>query len=499
MEINSIKIGVGILTYNRPNYYKQVLERIPKDKIGTLVVVNDGVKSYVTPHPKIDHIILNKEQKGVSKSKNLLLKHLIESGCEHLFIIEDDILIKDSNVFAAYIKAANSTGIHHLCYEKIAENQKTLKFVLEQPDGVKIGFYHNPQGAFMYINANLIKKLGFFDENYLNAFEHIDFAVNLIQKFVAPPFWYFPDLLNSEEYLSDIPGSSEDSSITNKEKYKENWEAAALYFTQKWKFFTSQIPDKGVENLKTSLIELQNHYSRKKIINKFKKLSIIIPYRDRQKALDSIIPSLHKYVSKQVDEYEILVIEQGDKEPFNKGTMNNIGFSLCSGDYVCFHDVDLIPEISDYSYPVKPSHISSHCSQFNYVNIQDKIMGGVILFTREDFLKINGYSNEYKGWGKEDDDLYERCLKENLKPYKHPFGKFFSIPHVHRLTNIVENQLHEKNGKRFWAFQRNELKQNYHQSDGVNSIPSYQKEEITVKDNLYKHYKIIINENNYLL
>jgi hypothetical protein len=51
------------------------------------------------------------------------------------------------------------------------------------------------------MNSVLIKKFGYFDENYMNAFEHIDFAYNLIKLGIAPPFWYFPDISNSNDYL----------------------------------------------------------------------------------------------------------------------------------------------------------------------------------------------------------------------------------------------------------------------------------------------------------
>jgi GT2 family glycosyltransferase len=490
MEISPSEIGVGILTYNRPEYYQQVLASVPRNKVGTLVVVNDGENSYATPQYDIDQVILNNCQKGVAKSKNLLLKNLIDRGCKHLFLIEDDILIKDPNVFEAYIKAANSTGIHHLCYEKVANNQSTLKYVMEQQDGVKIGFYHNPQGAFMYIHSNIITKLGYFDENYTNAFEHVDFAYNLITKNVMPPFWYFPDLLDSEKYLTDIEGSNENSTITNKNLYQENWNKSANYFVSKWGKFTNVIPDEGLLALQYKLIELQSNYSRKKLINKGNKLSIVIPYRDRIPALQRIIPALHSYVSKQIEEYEIIVVEQGDNKPFNKGLLNNVGFKLTSGNYVCFHDVDLLPEFSDYSKPQNPSHISSHCSQFNYINIPDKIMGGVILFQKEHFEKVNGYSNKYEGWGKEDDDLYERCVRENFTIYKHPFGKFYSVPHALRLSDPRENTWHEINGKRFNNFLKRPPEDQIHQTDGLNSLPSY--EIITEKtDESYTHVKII--------
>jgi len=490
MEVSPSEIGVGILTYKRPDYYRQVLSCIPRQEIGKLIIVNDGEETYVQEFDG-DIVITNGEQLGVAKSKNKLLRGLIENGLKYLFLIEDDILIKDPKVFQHYIKAAASTGIHHLCFEKISNNGSNLKYVLEQPDGVKLGFYHHPQGAFMYVNANLVTKLGYFDENYINAYEHIDFAYNLIRNKLAPPFWNFPDLLNSEDYLTDIPGSNINSSITNKDNYNTNHDRSAYYFIQKWGHFTANIQDVPVNELEDSLFFIQQHYHLKKKINEGKKLSIVIPYRDRGNALNQIIPSLHEYVSKQVSNYEILVMEQDNNKPFNKGLLNNVGVTQNQADYYCFHDVDLLPIISDYSYPAMPSHISSHCSQFNYVNIPDKIMGGVILFNKNDYLKVNGYSNEYNGWGKEDDDLYERCIKENLIPYKHPTGRFFSVPHIHRLSNPVENHLHHINGKRFLAYKNNELGNNYHKQDGYsNCLTQISSVILKSKINNFKHYLV---------
>lgn len=490
MEASPSEIGVAILTYNRPDYYSQVLKAIPRNEIGCLVVVNDGVNAYAK-NEDADEVILNNEQLGIAKTKNKALKILIEKGYKYLFLIEDDILIKDPKVFQHYIKAANSTGIHHLCYEKINNNGDTLKYTLEQPDGVKIGFYKNPQGAFMYINANLITKLGYFDENYINAYEHVDFAYNLIRKKVAPPFWYFPDLLNSEDYLIDIEGSNTNSSITNKPGYNENLEKSAIYFVSKWGHFTNTIADASIKDVLVNLIELQINYSRKKLVNKGKKLSVIIPYRDRELALKNMIPSLQKYLSKQIEDFELIIVEQGDNKAFNKGLLNNIGVTKASGDYYCFHDVDLIPEISDYSYPEQPSHLSSYCSQFNYINIPDKIMGGVITFTKEHYNQVNGYSNEFEGWGKEDDDLYERCIKEKLIPYKHSYGKYYCIPHQHRLSDPVENELHLKNGKRFNAYLENKLEVNYHKKDGVsNCLENIKSVTLKNTENNINHYVV---------
>ena len=46
--------------------------------------------------------------------------------------------------------------------------------------------------------------------------------------------------------------------------------------------------------------------------------------------------------------------------------------------------------------------------QFNYKLPFKWYSGGVIAFTLEQYEKINGMSNVYFGWGKEDDDLHRR-------------------------------------------------------------------------------------------
>jgi hypothetical protein len=42
----------------------------------------------------------------------------------------------------------------------------------------------------------------------------------------------------------------------------------------------------------------------------------------------------------------------------------------------------------------------------------DQYFGGVILFTKEQVERTNGYSNDYWDWGQEDDDLFWRCYYE---------------------------------------------------------------------------------------
>jgi hypothetical protein len=149
------------------------------------------------------------------------------------------------------------------------------------------------------------------------------------------------------------------------------------------------------------------------------KLGICIPYRNRKEHLERLIPHLTEHLNKQGIDHAFYVGHQVDDKLFNRGTMKNIAayYAFKDGcDYVAWHDVDMLPhEECDYSYPeTTPIHIATKLSKYQYGLGYDQYFGGVVLFTKQQAERTNGYSNDYWDWGQEDDDLFWRCYFEEM-------------------------------------------------------------------------------------
>lgn len=162
-------------------------------------------------------------------------------------------------------------------------------------------------------------------------------------------------------------------------------------------------------------------------------MAIIVPYRDRQLHLNKFVPRM-----KSID--KIVVVEQMPGKPFNRGKLLNIGVLECQSEYYALHDVDMLPVKADYSVPNCPTLLATKVQQFGYKMPFAEYFGGVVLISRNDFFKANGYHNEFWGWGGEDDDFRKRVLKAGLKIEQRECT-YNSLPHPRKIDPV----LHKKN------------------------------------------------------
>lgn len=161
------------------------------------------------------------------------------------------------------------------------------------------------------------------------------------------------------------------------------------------------------------------------------RLAVIVPVRDREHQIARLIPRLREMLEAQHIDHRILVSEQSQGRPWNKGAVINAGFRAVADDcdYVCIHDVDAIPVEADYRCPSEPLRLVTRLVGSRHgPRRAPRYFGGAISLKREHFIAANGFSNEYWGWGKEDDDFLFRLLFCGRICFSDVRGTFEDLP-----------------------------------------------------------------------
>jgi hypothetical protein len=154
------------------------------------------------------------------------------------------------------------------------------------------------------------------------------------------------------------------------------------------------------------------------------RLAIVVPYRERRQHLDQFEPHMRAYfardkLDKDID-YRVLIVEQEVGLPFNRGAPKNAGFLLAEAqsDYCCFHDIDYLPIWADYSPVDRPTPIVWYGAEERPIAPRrtnlvakhnlDLFFGGALIVPNGIVRAVNGYSNDYWGWGYEEEDIKAR-------------------------------------------------------------------------------------------
>lgn len=185
-------------------------------------------------------------------------------------------------------------------------------------------------------------------------------------------------------------------------------------------------------------------------------VAIIIPFRDREKHLRILLNNLHPVLYRQQLEYTVYIVEQVDTKPFNKGYLYNVGYIKAKeNQHTCFvfHDVDLIPENDHILYGCmkSPMHLSRAIDKFHYILSDLKLIGGVSAWKAKEFEKVNGWSNMFKNWGGEDDDMSYRIAANGLSIFRYPnsIAKYKMIKHKRTPVNTARHRMLEDSATRF--------------------------------------------------
>ena len=252
------KIGIGVVSVCRPHFFETCINSLPDSDV--VVEVINGRENYAK---SIDKVIYHPEIHNVARNKNDALKFLVEeAGCDHVFLCEDDIQFTDRTICNKYIEVSEITGIQHLNYGghgSYNRNPMTGEIAVKKIvdyGNTKIDIYHNILGAWSYYHRSCITSVGYMNEQYNNAMEHVDHTFRIIKNNLHPPFWWFADIHQSHLFIKDIKPNFQGSQIRKSPDWHKNLTDACLLFEKNNMYQPMAVPDVGETAVISSLKEI---------------------------------------------------------------------------------------------------------------------------------------------------------------------------------------------------------------------------------------------------
>jgi hypothetical protein len=248
------KVFLGVVTCRRDDYVRQVARGM-KDHLAEvadlMVIVHDGPTTLVEddvchfplfttvrPYPlSANNLWPPTDQRsiGVGATKNKLLKLGLDHGADWLFLLEDDVVSQSPEAVTGYIAAAKTSGWEHLSFAH--HGPANSKGPVDKDPTGATSYYPAYVGAFCLYSRRSIETCGFFDETFVNSWDHVEHTLRLsLAGFhPLPPEPYelrAADATGSENWLREIPGSIENTSIPHTDQWKvdrargrEHWKA----------------------------------------------------------------------------------------------------------------------------------------------------------------------------------------------------------------------------------------------------------------------------------
>jgi hypothetical protein len=152
---------------------------------------------------------------------------------------------------------------------------------------------------------------------------------------------------------------------------------------------------------------------------------LLIPYRDREANAKIFIEHILNFFNEtKQGPVIIIIVEQIGERAFNRGALLNVGFLevnkiLKNTDTVIYvaHDIDMLPVDNSILYTyMKPNSIV-------HLYGPEHSLGGICSFNKSTYEKINGFPNNYWGWGREDVCILERAKHNGIIVDKSNFNK----------------------------------------------------------------------------
>ena len=168
------------------------------------------------------------------------------------------------------------------------------------------------------------------------------------------------------------------------------------------------------------------------------RLAVIIPYRGKvePESFAPLCERLPSHLRRHGVKFHLLAVNQADAHPFNRAALTNAAVAMLDAggarvglrpdqprfDCLAVHDVDRFPVDPSANTSCAP-HVATYYTcrgAAPRVLHPTSFTGGVLLIRPELFRNVNGFSNQFWGWGHEDNELFVRLRSCGMRPKHAP-------------------------------------------------------------------------------
>jgi glycosyltransferase involved in cell wall biosynthesis len=473
-------IGIVICCYNNPELVNKWVKALKVYKQSYEVLFS--ISGERLPVNMGDYPYLVSENKGIVWAKNRGLKYMADKGIDHIFLVEDDVLIGDESFYNKVVHTYNKTKIGHMNFGPIECGKWPWKFTGESLtlNGVTFKEYHwtNKKdlrevpdinkwvtpGTIAYIHGDTLKQVGGLNPLFLGrGYGHIDWTWRIYKQadYKLPSPTWLPEIdLSGIEYAQlpsrgfDLTGAKEQISINrqllittilNNKAYPDN---SYLFLEIHPKNIPGISICTGLRNRGTCLVSFLNHLE-----NSIRGLHIPIELVISDFNSDDIdvvaeikkhnVPCKYICSSGKFSRTESLH-QAALCATFNKLFFMDIDMVVTDAQF--WKTLDLTVSDDNVYFPIcyslhkdRPVRVLG-ASRVNtpQANGWWRNTGfGMVGITTDDYYSLGGWDTRIKKWGGEDTDLHWYAGYNKMTIHRFQNSYLFHIWHP-KYTNLDE-------------------------------------------------------------
>lgn len=200
--VSMYKISIAVSTRNRSESFRKTMEKIiehtPEGIMNLFSVDDCSEPMYHRAN------FMFEERAGISSVKNKCLQLCYESDADHFFLFDDDTYPISDNWWIPYVNSKQQ----HLSYTfgpgmVILSDSVTSVNLNGDIPRCENKYYTKshivPNGCMTYFTRECIDKVGGFDTNYPNKYEHTDLSRRIFNLGITPTPYI--DVVNSDKLI----------------------------------------------------------------------------------------------------------------------------------------------------------------------------------------------------------------------------------------------------------------------------------------------------------